>query len=386
MSLADRWAAESELYRNGAKDLLSYPQCETCRFFQKGNVLHCKKFSRQNKPLFVMFPEKECIHYEDIDPVRIVSHNSYEERLYGGILGFIIGDMAGVPVEFSNREERDKDPVRELRAYGTYHQHFGSWSDDSSLMLCLMDSVSHGFSLERLKNNMIAYYQDGGFTPRGEMFDIGNSTKKAIQNMIDGVDLSLCGGRGEEDNGNGSLMRILPLAFIADLNKPDELIRMVSDVSCMTHAHPRSVLACIFYTAFAAGLYAGTDILAAYENAVRFVKNHCSAYEKEFGAYRDVMSMKVVTLDRRRIRSSGYVVDTLEAVLWSLFNTASYTDAVFAAVNLGGDTDTIAALTGGLAGIIYGIGDIPDRWIQTILDKKQILRMTEEFIPFTQKY
>ena len=140
-----------------------------------------------------------------------------EKRLYGGIFGFCIGDMLGVPVEFSSRKERDEDEVKELRAYGTYHQPFGAWSDDTSLMLCFIDAFNKGFSMNGLAENFASYFSEGKFTPYGEMFDIGIATQNAIINIIQGVEPVNCGGKTEKDNGNGSLMRILPLAYLCNI-------------------------------------------------------------------------------------------------------------------------------------------------------------------------
>ncbi len=384
-TIGEKWAADLENIKNGAHVDTAVPQCERCVHKVKGDALHCGKYASEMKPQDVLFAQKECPRFESADPLKISLSTDLEKKVYGGIFGFVIGDMLGVPVEFSARAERDKDPVRELRAYGTYRQPFGAWSDDSSLMLCLIDAFNSGFDIETLKQNMISYYTDGAFTPQGKMFDIGISTADAIRRMIQGVPAAECGGNGERDNGNGSLMRILPLAFISPYISRNDLVTLVTAVSSMTHRHMRSVLACYFYTVFAESLFLGRSLKDAYDAAINAVNHECDhCFDLEKSAYRDVLYKKVVTLDRRRIRSTGYVVDTLEAVLWALFNTSSYEDAVLAAVNLGGDTDTIAALTGGLAGIYYGFDQLPDHWVQTVLQKKKIADMTGYFADYVQ--
>jgi len=189
-----------------------------------------------------------------------------------------------------------------------------------------------------------------------------------------------CGEDGERSNGNGSLMRILPLAFVRPIYKDCEFIKLIEDVSSLTHAHPRSKLACIIYVHFASQLFAGMGKSEALDDSIRFVNEYCKpAYASEFRSYASVLNKKVTELDRESIPSSGYVVDTLEAVFWSFLNTTSYREAVLTAVNLGGDTDTIAALVGGLAGIYYGFSSIPSNWVQNIIKKHEIAELTTQF-------
>ena len=290
---------------------------------------YCNVYKEERKPRYVMFPHKECPSFCSDDILAVDVSDVKYDKIYGGFFGFCVGDMLGVPVEFSTRSERENDPVEELRAYGTYHQTFGTWSDDTSLMLCLIDALNVGFSQEKLKENMIDFYTRGKFTPHGEVFDIGNATRDAIHNMIQGIPPVDCGGKREKDNGNGSLMRILPLAFVSRSYTDEELIKFVENVSSFTHAHDRSKFACIFYVKLAAELFAGKE--------------------------------------------------KMEAVLWLFFHTESYRDVVLNAVNLGGDTDTIAALAGGITGIYYGFQSIPDNWVQNICRKHEISDMISTF-------
>ena len=380
LSIYDKWNMDVESYKRGAKVKTSYPQCESCIHYIKGIALNCKKYTSERKPKGVLFAHTECIYYDNSEPLKVKIISEKQNRFWGGIFGFCVGDMLGVPVEFSSRQEREADPVKELRAYGTYHQPFGSWSDDSSLMFCLMDALMGENVLEQLKNNMIAYYQEGLFTPRGQMFDIGNSTRYAIENMERGIPALECGGSTQQDNGNGSLMRVLPLAYLRDKSKDEEFVQLIENVSSLTHRHKRSKLACIIYVVFAAQLYKGFDKSDALDYALAFVHKYCEKeYREELSHYKNVLNKAIIKADKNRISSTGYVVDTLESVLWSFFNTASYEEAVLTAINLGGDTDTIGALVGGLAGLYYGFTKIPDRWKQNILKKHEIAELCREY-------
>ena len=376
LTLHEKWSKDTDSYEKGAKIKTSYPQCESCSHYIKGDALNCKKYVDERKPKGVLFAHTECMYYNSLDPLKLDITSEKQNRFFGGVFGFCVGDMLGVPVEFSSRQERDADPVRELRAYGTYHQPFGSWSDDSSLMFCLMDAVLCEDVLERLKKNMIAYYKEGLFTPRGQMFDIGNSTRYAIENMERGIPAVECGGSSQQDNGNGSLMRILPLAYLRGKKKDEEVIKLIEDVSSLTHRHKRSKFACVFYVIFASQLYNGFGKEDAFDYTLAFVHKHCAKeYHEEFFYYKNVLNKSIIKANRNQINSTGYVVDTIEAVIWTFFNTGSYEKSVLEAINLGGDTDTIAALVGGLSGLYYGYKEIPDRWVQNILRKNEIAEM-----------
>lgn len=383
LTLHDKWSKDVDSYEKGAKIKTSYPQCESCTHYIKGNALNCKEYTNEHKPKGVLFAHTECKYYDSTDPLKVQITSEKQNRFFGGVFGFCVGDMLGVPVEFSSRQERDVDPVKELRAYGTYHQPFGSWSDDSSLMFCLVDALMCEDVLEQLKKNMIAYYKSGLFTPRGQMFDIGNSTRYAIENMERGIPAVECGGTTQQDNGNGSLMRVLPLAYLRGKEKDEDFLQLIENVSSLTHRHNRSKLACVIYVVFASQLYNGFGKEDALDYALAFAHKYCAkSYKEEFSYYKNVFDKKIIKADRNRISSTGYVVDTLEAVIWSFFNTNSYEESVLSAINLGGDTDTIAALVGGLSGIYYGWHRIPDNWIQNILKKKEIADIVNEYFRF----
>lgn len=158
-SIYDRWEADVQSYRNGAKILTSSPQCETCTNYIKGDALHCKCYESERKPKYVLFPQKECPAYDNSNPIDLNIRNDRENKIYGGLFGLCVGDALGVPVEFSTREERKKDPVKEMRAYGTYHQPFGTCSDDTSLTVCLVDAINRGYFIKKVAENFADFYE-----------------------------------------------------------------------------------------------------------------------------------------------------------------------------------------------------------------------------------
>ena len=381
LSLVERWKLDIESYKRAEmKVKTASPQCKSCLYFVIGDAFHCQKYKEEKKPEEVIWAKKECSFYTNKNPIKMEISNGRENKFYGALFGFCVGDMIGVPVEFSSRREREKDMVQELRAYGTYHQPFGTWSDDTSLTLCLIDAINKGFSLEKVSDNFISYYEKADFTPHGEVFDIGNATRDAIEKMIRGVAPDKCGGDQETDNGNGSLMRVLPLAFYGENLNSKDLIKLTEDVSALTHAHKRSKLACIFYVVYAMLLIQGYGKAEAYDKAVICVHKNCKKpYKDELKNFENILSKKCITFSKEQIKSTGYVIDTLEAVLWCFYHADSYKETILNAVNLGGDTDTIAAIAGGIAGIYYGYVQIPDQWIQNISRKEEMQQMFSDF-------
>lgn len=297
-------------------------------------------------------------------------------KTLSGLMGLCVGDALGVPVEFSTRAEWEKSPVTSMLGYGTWDVPAGTWSDDSSLTFCLAECLCTGFSIEALAASFWRWYHEAYWTPHGEVFDIGNTTFMAIVDYHRGVAPLECGGKSERSNGNGSLMRILPLAYCHKTLSFEELITRSHQVSCITHAHLRSQIACGIYISIAVCLLEGLEPKSAYLQGLKNIQPIYSAaeYTSELSHFERIFN-GVANLPVDSIRSSGYVIDTLEASLWCLLNSSNYAQAVLKAVNLGGDTDTTAAVTGGLAGIYYGVDNIPFEWIDQIARKQDIINL-----------
>lgn len=298
------------------------------------------------------------------------------EKIKSGLIGVCVGDALGVPVEFSARAERIQSPVTSMLGYGTWDVPAGTWSDDSSLTFCLAECLCNGFSLDDIARSFWRWYNEAYWTAHGNVFDVGRTTSVAIMNWQQGSPPLEAGGKSENSNGNGSLMRILPMAFCHKRLDFTELISRTHQVSCVTHAHLRSQIACGIYISIAVCLLEGTDNLqAAYLQGLQQINKIYSQpeYASEISHFARVFTGNIAQLPIEEIRSSGYVVDTLEASLWCLLNSSSYAEAVLKAVNLGGDTDTTAAVTGGLAGVFYGMENIPQEWIQQIARKQDII-------------
>ena len=310
------------------------------------------------------------------------------KKVYDGIIGLAIGDAIGVPVEFISRQEIAENPVVSMREFGTHHQPMGTWSDDTSLTLALIDSmietksIDYADIMDRFSNWLM--YSD--YTATGEVFDVGNSTSRAIMNYGRRVNPLECGGVSEYDNGNGSLMRILPIAYFLQkqfTSLMDYQMEIIHNISSLTHRHPVSLIGCGIYINIAIRLMQGERSL--YESVEEGIKNAFEYYKRnswaDIRAYERLKELSSFSkLSEIEIESSGYVVHTLEAALWCLLNTDSYAECVLKAVNLGDDTDTVGAVVGGLAGIYYGADKIPKEWMTVLARRQYIEELCEKFI------
>lgn len=285
--------------------------------------------------------------------------------IHGALFGVAIGDALGVPVEFKKREELKARPVKDFEGFQTHNQPPGTFSDDSSLTFCLAETLCTGFDLHNLANRFINWREYGYWTANGDVFDIGMATNQAIGNLMHVTRPQLAGGYEEGSNGNGSLMRIFPLLFyIRDFDIEKRYVT-VSDVSSMTHGHIRSVISCFYYVEYALELLKGRDKQTAYSNTAKTVSNFLigkSIEQGEIDLFAPLLLENIATQHVDSIPSSGYVLATLKAAMYCFLTTDNYADAVLMAVNLGNDTDTTAAVAGGLAGLYYGVDAIPEKW------------------------
>ena len=295
------------------------------------------------------------------------------------IYGLVVGDALGVPVEF---EKRDTYSIIDMVGYGTYNQPPGTWSDDTSLTLALMEHLGEKSDLSILMDKFVSY-RDGYLTPFGYFFDIGIATNEAIERYLSGISPEVCGGKDERSNGNGALMRISPLVFL--LLKNFNLINQVKVIkkyTTVTHGHPRSIVASIIYFFLLKDMLFNDslpEVLDSVQIKLEEIFSQNSEYWEEYeNHFKEIFDEEFYHKSREEIKSTGYVVDTLKACLWCVGTTNSFKDAVLKAVNLGEDTDTIAAITGTLAGAKYSFESIPKEWIEKLVNKALIEEKCEQ--------
>lgn len=334
--------------------------CNSCKYFI--NNMSCSKYRKINEK--IRNGETICNEY-----------NLQLNVCMDAVVGFAIGDAMGVPVEFKSREYLTRYPITEFIGYGTYNQPAGIWSDDTSLLIATIYGLKDASDIYGIANEMCNWYKYKKYTPLGKIFDVGLTTRKSILKMINGVDPLSAGSKSENKNGNGSLMRILPIAFILkdeqDIEKRKEF---VYNVSSLTHANIISKIACHIYTEFVIQLLHHKSKEKAYDyiytTLATYYKNNID--KNIYNKFENIFDKTLLSMSRDKIKSTTFVIDTLESCFWSIFNSHSFEEAILTAVNLGDDTDTIGALTGGLAGIIYGYEKIPNEWKHGLMNELMI--------------
>lgn len=303
-------------------------------------------------------------------------------RYIDGLMGFAIGDAMGVPLEFQTRDELLKKPVTKMTGYGTHNVPEGTWSDDTSMLIATIDSINNknNIDYDDIALNFVAFKNHANYTAIHEVFDIEKTCSAAISNYDEKRENpTSCGLTDINSNGNGSLMRILPIAYysIEKKLKDFEILELVKNVSSITHAHEISIMGCYIYTRLAIFLLNGKDKLSAY--SMTKCVDYSMFKEETQNEYQRLLKEDISKLSLKDIKSSEDVVDSLEATIWVLLKSESYKEAIIGAINLGKDTDTIGALTGALAGIVYGYDSIPKDWLDKLARKDYLLDIFEEF-------
>lgn len=286
-----------------------------------------------------------------------------DDRVQGGLLGLLIGDALGVPYEFHEPEQippREQIEMQPPAGFRRAHAGvpIGTWSDDGAQALCLLASLLEidKLDLADFGARLVRWYDEGYLAVDGRVFDVGVQTSAALRRLAAGTDPAQAGPNGEYDNGNGSLMRVLPLAL---WHRGDEqaLLEHAMRSSLPTHGHLRSQLCCAVYCLWARRILEGDSLDAAWQHAVAILERAASgreAWERE---------LWLLALDREpQGRGSGYVVDCLHSARLVLQQETSFEGVIRAAIALGHDTDTTAAVAGGIAGIRFGASGIPTRW------------------------
>lgn len=294
-----------------------------------------------------------------------ISQEAIRDRAMGALLGLAVGDALGTTLEFQRRDERPR--IVDITGGGPFQLPPGCWTDDSSMALALGDSLlaSESLDCKDLMDRFVAWWRNGEYSCTGRCFDIGITTRNALERYRQTGD-PLAGSTDPNTAGNGSLMRLAPVA-LRFWNDRDGLGHAAAQQSRTTHAADEAVDGCRAFADLLADAISGKprrDVLAprSFHGApaiARIVR----------GSWRGRA--------RQDIRSSGYVVHTLEAAIWSVARTANFRNAVLLAANLADDADTVAAVTGQLAGAIYGLSGIPKQWVDRIAWRDRLLKTAQ---------
>ena len=299
------------------------------------------------------------------------------------LIGFAVGDAIGVPIEFEHREKLLENPVTKMLGYGSYSVPEGVWSDDTSMTLATIDSIikNNGINYNNMADCFINWIDNADYTATNEVFDVGITTRYALVRYTNNkLDATKCGGESFNENGNGSLMRMLPIAlycYYKNVND-DELYDIVRNCSAITHAHEISIMGCYIYTNYLLSILNGLDKIESY-NLLKNIDYQKHFKKESMDVYKELLEDNIQNYRMDKIKSTGYVKDTLETVIWVILNTNSYKQAIIGAINLGGDTDTIGAITGSIAGILYGMEDIPKKWLNKMKRLDYLEMMADDF-------
>lgn len=296
-----------------------------------------------------------------------------ESKIKGAVYGLLIGDALGVPYEFKYAEEipsADQIEFEPPKNFPRSHIKVpcGTWSDDGAQALILLDSLlqCEKFDVAHFAEGLIAWYEQGFMAVDNKVFDVGIQTADSIRQLQTGISPSKAGGTLETSNGNGSLMRVLPLA-LWHKGSDERLIADAFAQSEITHAHLRSKICCALYCLWARRIIENAE--NAWHSALETFTRH---FPQETAEFSELTTKIFPSNGEYTISGSGYVVDSLRAAVWLMENKKSYEDVVKSAVALGKDTDTTACIAGGIAGLIYGFEDIPSRWRENLRGRETV--------------
>lgn len=291
-----------------------------------------------------------------------------QDRAYGAFIGLAVGDAIGTTLEFERRDTNP--PLNDMVGGGPFGLQAGQWTDDASMALCLADSLIayNGLNERDLMERFVRWYEHGEKSCTGRCFDIGITTRDALERFKQTGEPK-AGPTDPRTAGNGSIMRLAPVA-LRYWNDPERLRDVCRRQSYTTHGVQESVDACEALGAILATLIAGRPLT--------------DALNRNYGTFSDGVQRVVdgswKGKPRSDIRSSGYVIHTLEAAMWCLSETTTFREAVLLAVNLGDDADTVGAVTGQIAGATYGLSAIPEKWVSRLAWSERLTEVGMQLI------
>jgi ADP-ribosyl-[dinitrogen reductase] hydrolase len=276
------------------------------------------------------------------------------DRVIGSLVGLACGDAVGTSLEFMPRGSFT--PITKMEGGGPFKLLPGQWTDDTSMALCLAESLLYRGEFDPVDqmNRYCNWHQHGYLSCTGECFDIGMTVAGALNNYLK-TGNPYSGSVDERSSGNGSLMRIAPIAIFYR-NRPDELIKHAAESSRTTHGSSECIDACQYFCQLLVHAFIAKDK----KDLINIEYSATTAKIKSI-AQGDFLNKSYA-----QIKGSGYVIESLEAALWCFHKASTFEEAILLSANLGDDADTTAAICGQIAGAFYGLDAIPDDWLKKL--------------------
>lgn len=308
-----------------------------------------------------------------------------KEKIKSGIYGYLIGDAVGVPYEFCSAEKLERLEFIDMippKKFNRSHREVkpGTWSDDGAQMLCMLSSVleCRNFNINNLAKKLLTWYEKGYMAVNQKVFGVTEQTVKALQLYSKTKNPLTSGSAVRNGKGNSSLIRVLPLALCTAYSD-EKLVEYAHSQSLITHSDIIPQLCCSFYALWIREVMRENDIKSAYIKALNLLKEIYTKnlnYKVYIKSLENELKLEDITI---RGKGSKYVLDTIRSVRDVLFETDNYKEAIIKSIILGNDTDTTAALSGGIAGIFYGYDDIPEEWLRLLKGKNIVEKLLSNF-------
>lgn len=297
-----------------------------------------------------------------------------KDYIKNSILGAIVGDAMGVPYEWKTSKQVNRILKDYMVADNRRMLPSGAWSDDSSMILCTVESLNNtGRDMVEIANNYVKWYDENHWTSIGRIFDMGGTTRVAMENIRNGCCVN---GLGEMDKGNGSLMRVLPMSLYLRDKGRYEIKEVIENFSTLTHGSTECKIACVWYSLIVKHILEMPKLAQLYSVLFMARKEIEELYsDEELEPFNRILSGEILFKRPEELNGSGYVVHSLEVVINCLFNQNGYRDAILRAISVGNDTDTNACLVGGIMGLI---DDIPESWLNEIMRKDDIIELLDK--------
>jgi len=311
------------------------------------------------------------------------SMNEKLDKCKGAFIGLAIGDALGTTLEFRN--PGTFTPITDLLGGGPFGLKAGKWTDDTSMALCLADSLieKQQFDAFDQMEKYLSWYKNGYNSSTGDCFDIGNATLQAL-NLFESTGQAYCGDTSRYSAGNGSIMRLAPIPIVFH-NKTALLNRYSVLSSRTTHASPQCLDACVCLSNITAAFIQGKSKETVLSDRFSLIPNYWIENPLDT-TIDEVIKGSFKVKEPPQICGSGYVVKTLEAALWAFYHTNDFETGALKVVNLGDDADTTGAVYGQIAGAYYGLEGIPEKWLNKLYWRNELEERTEKLFQLAEKF